>query len=534
MSSSLEEKLAERTVELSQLKAQLRQEIEARQRAEKALSESNNILQAIFDNIPMMLGFYDSTGQIKFANRLLEETFGWSTEELQTLDILVACYPNPTARQQVLDWILNPSTGWKEFKTQVRDGRVVDISWMNVRLGDGTCISIGQDITEQKRIEKTLQASIKELADIKLALDKAAIVAITDHQGTINYVNDQFCQISQYSREELLGKNHRLINSGSHSRKFFQQMWETISRGQVWQGQIKNRAKDGTYYWMDTTIVPFLNSQGKPYQYVAIRHDITESKQAEALLKQTQEALSQANEELELRVQERTADLTRSNQELEKFAYVASHDLQEPLRKISSFTKLLAEDYQGQLDAEADEYITYIINGTVRMQKLINDLLAYSRVGQERLRKESIELDSLVARVLEDLSMTIEENNAAITVSSLPTIQANPREMVQLFQNLISNGIKFHGEATPRIHIEAQLQSEQWLISVRDNGIGIKPQFAERIFGIFQRLHNRGEYTGTGIGLAICRKIVERHGGKIWVESELGQGATFYFTTPYA
>ena len=245
-------------------------------------------------------------------------------------------------------------------------------------------------------------------------------------------------------------------------------------------------------------------------------------------LKQNFTEIRQANEQLKAT----QTQLVRSNQELELFAYVASHDLQEPLRKISSFTKLLAEDYQGHLDAEADEYIAYIIDGALRMQNQIDDLLTYSRVSRDELRKEPTELGKVVGQVLEDLSVTIEENNAAIAASSLPTVQANPRQMVQLLQNLISNGIKFHGEAPPRIQIEAQLQPEQWLISVRDNGIGINPKFARRIFEIFQRLHSRTEYAGTGIGLAICRKIVERHGGRIWVESELGQGATFYFTLP--
>lgn len=277
-----------------------------------------------------------------------------------------------------------------------------------------------------------------------------------------------------------------------------------------------------------------------------LRKEISDRKQAEAalkdsynLLEQTKEALRQANEDLEQRVQERTAELEktnaellRSNTELEQFAYVASHDLREPLRKVKSYTELLAGNYKGQLDEKADKYINYITDGAVRMQTLISDLLSYSRVGRGNPKVEPTTLDAVLEQTLTDLSNTIDSTQAQITVKPMPTVQANPVQMGQLFQNLIANALKFRSEATPEIHIEAQWQTHEWLISVQDNGIGIKPQYAERIFEIFQRLHGRDKYPGTGIGLAICRKIVEYHGGRIWVESEPNQGTTFYFTLP--
>jgi PAS domain S-box-containing protein len=259
---------------------------------------------------------------------------------------------------------------------------------------------------------------------------------------------------------------------------------------------------------------PIFDHQHKVTAIGVIITEITE-------LKQIEQELKTAN-----------AELIRSNQELEHFAYVASHDLQEPLRKINSFAELLAECYRGQLDERGERYINYITDGATRMQTLINDLLLYSRVGRVELNKQPTDLNAILSQVQIDLSVAINESNTVITATQLPTVQANPTQMGQLLQNLIANSIKFRGNANPEIQISAQLQQQQWLICVQDNGIGIKSEYSERIFVIFQRLHSRGKYPGTGIGLAVCRKIVERHGGKIWVESEPGKGAIFYFTLP--
>ena len=244
--------------------------------------------------------------------------------------------------------------------------------------------------------------------------------------------------------------------------------------------------------------------------------------------------LARTNQELERRVEQRTAELTCSNQKLEQFAYIVSHDLQEPLRKIKSFSQLLSKECQDQFtgNEKAQRYLDYIIDAAERQRNLIKALLNYSRLGRNDSPKVSIDLNSVVEKVLEDLSLTIAETGATVTVSDLPTVGASATQMAQLFLNLIGNGIKFRGEAEPRIRISAQLQSSEWLISVQDNGIGLNPKYAERIFQIFQRLHSRSEYPGTGIGLAICRKIVENHDGRIWVVSEPGQGSTFYFTLP--
>ena len=226
------------------------------------------------------------------------------------------------------------------------------------------------------------------------------------------------------------------------------------------------------------------------------------------------------------------AKLSRSNADLEQFAYVASHDLKEPLRAISGSVQILQERYRGQIDPGADEVIKHTVDGATRMQTLIDDLLTYSRLTTREAPLAPTDCEVLLGEVLANLEASITESRAVVTHDPLPTVDADRTQLLQVFQNLISNGIKYRSERTPKIHIGAEERDDQWVFSVRDNGIGIAPQYADRIFRIFQRLHTRREYTGTGIGLAVCKKIVERHGGRIWVESEPEEGSTFFFTLP--
>ena len=259
--------------------------------------------------------------------------------------------------------------------------------------------------------------------------------------------------------------------------------------------------------------------------------------QPEEIIVRVQNQLQILNLQQQLQVQNKqltnlNQELVRSNQELEQFANVASHDLQEPLRMITSFSQLLAKRYSGQLDEEADNIISFVVDGAKRMDKLIQAILAYSHVSSQARAFESVNCEEVIDIALSNLQLTIQKTNAQITRNTLPIIFGDKTQLVQLFQNIIANGMKYQKEESPVIHIEAETRQKDWLFSVKDNGIGIAPQYQKRIFQIFQRLHTRQEYSGTGIGLAICKKIVDLHGGKIWVESVVGKGTSFLFTMP--
>jgi signal transduction histidine kinase len=285
--------------------------------------------------------------------------------------------------------------------------------------------------------------------------------------------------------------------------------------------ELRMRKTDGTIFWArleaNVTPDPSINSgqadDGAPVSRVVLT-DITERKQAEDKLRGV------------------LAELERSNKDLELFASIASHDLQEPIRMVAGYTQLLAERYENRLDEKAKKYIAYAKEGSIRMQQLVSDLLTYSRVGTRGNPIETKDAHALLDEAIKNLAAMLEESKAIVTHEELPMVRADARQLVQVFQNLLANAVKFRGEDLPRIHVSARDEGPEWIFSVRDNGIGIDRKYTDRIFVIFQRLHTRQEYPGTGIGLAVCKRIVERHGGKIWFESEPGKGSVFFFTIP--
>jgi light-regulated signal transduction histidine kinase (bacteriophytochrome) len=285
------------------------------------------------------------------------------------------------------------------------------------------------------------------------------------------------------------------------------------------------RRADGEYRWILDQGVPRHSPGGVFEGYIGSCIDINDFKEA-------QDSLHRINDELEHRVRARTSELSRSNADLEQFAYVASHDLQEPLRMISSYVKLLARRYQGKLDADADAFIGFAVDGADRMTRLIRDILLYARAGSESRALEPIDTNAALQTALTNLTVSIAESNAEVTCDPMPTVPAELTGLTEVFQNLIGNALKFRGEAPAKIHIAAVRWDGAWIFTVNDNGIGFDPATSRNLFQLFQRFHSSEEYPGTGIGLAMCKKIVERHGGRIWAESQPGKGSRFHFAIP--
>ena len=326
------------------------------------------------------------------------------------------------------------------------------------------------------------------------------------------YCNAAFEKITGYGAEEVLGRNCRFLQGTDHQQPGLDAIRQAVREGTEAKAELRNYRKDGSLFWNELYIAPVRDPQGTLTHFVGIQTDITQRKHQETEL---------AN---------KTRELAQSNAELQQFAYVASHDLQEPLRMVASYTQLLGKRYRGKLDQDADEFIGYAVDGATRMQRLIRDLLEYSRVGAERQSFEETDCELVFQQAMQNLSASVLERHAEVTHDPLPIVQAGPTHLLQVFQNLIGNALKFQGDAPPKIHVGAKALPDGWEFSVRDNGVGMPGDQLDRIFAIFQRLHGQSEYPGTGIGLAICKRIVGKYGGQIWVESEPGRGSTFYFT----
>jgi PAS domain S-box-containing protein len=373
-------------------------------------------------------------------------------------------------------------------------------------------VSTISDVTGRRAAEQALRDS-EERFRTTFQLAASGICEVVD--GRFVRVNRSLCEILGYTEDELLGKTVKEV-SYPEDRDVTDAERQRIRSGEIESARFEKRyvRADGGVVWCELAIALVRGADGAPRYEVAVFDDITQRKQADAALKEAHE------------------ELKRSNAELEQFAYVASHDLQEPLRMVSSYTQLLLRRYGDRLDGDAREFTAYIVDGAARMKQLIEDLLAYSRVGTKGKAFKPVALEAALRRAIVNLRAAIEESGAAVTYDALPTVEADDTQLAQVFQNLIGNALKFRSASVPRIHVSSIEKEKEWEIVVADNGIGIEPQYFERIFMVFQRLHNKGEYPGTGIGLAICKKVVERHGGRIWVESKPDEGSAFHFTLP--
>jgi PAS domain S-box-containing protein len=388
---------------------------------------------------------------------------------------------------------------------------------MTERSADGNpvrMIGTVTDITERKRAEQALQDSEERLRNTIVEAPFPILVHAED--GAVIMSSKVWHEITGYSPDELRTTGDWTARAyGVNQARVMDDIERLYSlTGREAEGEYTIRTASGESRIWDFSSAPLGRLADGRRAAISMAVDVTERKRVEERLDST------------------LADLERSNKELEQFAYIASHDLQEPLRMVASYTQLLAQRYEGQLDDKADKYIAYAVDGAVRMQRLINDLLEYSRVSTRARPPGTVDAEKTLDEVKKNLSATLLENQATVTHDDLPAISVDATQFLQLLQNLIGNAIKFHREEAPHVHISARDLGAEWLFSVRDNGIGFEEKFAGRIFVIFQRLHTRLEYPGTGIGLALCKRIVERHGGKIWCESVSGQGTTFYFTIP--
>ncbi len=530
VNEELETRVRDRTALLEVANRALEKEIAERRHAETAGHESQRLLDAISDNSPAVIYAKDLEGRYLLANRRYEEIFHLSREAIiGKTDEDIFPKGNAAAFRAMDQRVIAAGRALTEEEGAIHhDGPHTYIS-VKCPLRDHAgniygVFGISTDMTERKMAEELLRASTKEIIDLKAALDEHAIVAITDPQGKITYVNDKFCAISKYPREELIGQDHRIINSAFHSKEFIRDLWMTIAQGRVWHGEIKNKAKDGSFYWVDTTIVPFLNEEGKPRQYVAIRTDISERKAAEKTIRLL-------NADLERRVKERTMQLEAANRELEAFSYSVSHDLRAPLRAIDGFSQAVVEDFGPKLPNEGQRYLQTIRSSAQRMGALVDDLLTFARLNRQELNKRVIDTRHLVQSTLEELGYPWRDRQIDVRVGDLPESAGDAVLLKQVWMNLLTNAVKYtRKRARAEIEVGCNTADGAAVFFVRDNGTGFDMLYVDKLFGVFQRLHRAEEYEGTGVGLAIVQRIIERHGGRVWADAVVDHGATFYFT----
>lgn len=498
--------------EADRLKEQiLAREQEARaelQRSAAELTEWKNRYEAAIQATGQLLYDWNSQTQEVLWGGQTEPLLGYSLEEMPKtlLDATALLHPHDRAAfaAEIKRACATKTPFHVECRMRTKDDVYITVENKGHFFSDSAgnavhVVGFVADITARKQKE---EESARLAAIVESSED--AILSKT-LEGTILSWNRGAERLYNYTAEEVIGRPVSLLAPPEQQGEILR-ILERLRRGErIEHYETVRQKKDGTRVSISLTVSPVKNATGAIIGASAIARDITARKQAE------------------IKVQ-------RINAELEQFAYIVSHDLQEPLRTIASFVSLLAKRYQGRLDADAEEYIAFAVDGAQRMQQMIQGLLAYARVGGQTQKFTMVDCEKLLTHVINDLRSTITEQQATITHDPLPMILGDGDRLKQVFQNLLGNALKFRGEAPPCVHVSAQRVDGQWRFVVRDNGIGLNPQQAGRLFHVFQRLHPRSAYPGTGIGLAICKKIIEQHGGRIWVESTPGQGAAFFFT----
>jgi PAS domain S-box-containing protein len=477
----------------------------------------NGELEEYFDLVGVIIVIIDRKGKVSLINSKGSEILGYNKEEIVGKSWFENFVLKEDESLEVFNELMDGKKEQSEMAIVTGNGEIKIISWHNQVLVDdkgnitGILLS-GDDITPHKKAEM----QIKFLTDILDRINDAVIAVNNDYR--VIYWNKSAEKLLNQRYDEVKGKLLSEIDQYEWVNfKDEKEPYESLKTHGHWHGKNMHIKKNGKSIWVDSAVNILKYEKNEFNGTLTVIYDITKQKQIEKSLKKVIE------------------DLKRSNEELQQFAYVTSHDLQEPLRTIASFTQLLERRYKGKLDLDADEFIGYIVDATKRMQTLINDLLNYSRVRVTGDNFKLIDTEEIIHQTLSNLKALIKENSAVITHDPLPRVMADPGQLLQLFQNLIGNAIKFRKpEIPPKIHVSARKneKNNEYVFSVQDNGIGMDPQYAKRIFTIFQRLHTQDEYAGTGIGLAVSKKVVEMHGGRIWVESKPGKGSVFYFTIP--
>lgn len=552
----LRKKLLENEKNLTKRLQATNEELEIRQKelfnVNRDLLESKNKFFNAFHRNPAAMILTDENDRLMDVNESYAKLTGYSRDELllQNFRELNQIKPVQNSKYTGDDKISNQDYE-AEYTIQTKAGktRIIITRSESIEFEDKIHkISFIYDITERKMVEKAVEKSKIQFQVLMNNLKSG--VALIDETGKFTLVNPAFMNMfgldedmdilnvnsQKWDSWKVYGENNQILQVDDHPVR------RATLTGKPVENQLVSVLNPGSneLIWMLISAEPVLNTNGTINYVICTYHDFTERKAAEEhmeiLLKKEQdltEKLQQSNQELrdiQYKLTNTIKRLEISNSELQQFAYVASHDLKEPLRMVTSFLQLLKQRYKHQLDTDANEFIDFAVDGAKRMHNLIEDLLSYSRIMTQGKEFTCVNMVEVIEHVLINLKVFLDENSAVVTHDLLPTVNADESQMIQLVQNLIENSIKYRNETPPRIHISAEDNDDEWIFSVTDNGIGIDPKHANQIFMIFKRLHTNQEYDGTGIGLAIIKRIVDRHYGKVWVESELGKGSTFFFT----